>query len=144
SPSTIPFGATGVPLKPIFHMAGGIGTDIPTWDIATEFGDGTNLLVSNMEQARSLAKTLGPRPVALMRGHGAVVVGGAVPQVVFLGVYMEQNARLATTAELIGHGQVRYLSEAEGAAASQTLREPLSTVRAWEAWCAQVGLSELE
>jgi ribulose-5-phosphate 4-epimerase/fuculose-1-phosphate aldolase len=142
SPSTIPFGTTGVQLKPIFHMAGGIGTDIPVWDIADDFGDSTDMLVTSMDMGRSLARALGPRRVALMRGHGAVVVGGLVPQVVFVAVYLEQNARLATMAEIMGHGQVRYLSEGESAAAVKTLQEPLSSTRAWEAWCAQIGMSD--
>jgi ribulose-5-phosphate 4-epimerase/fuculose-1-phosphate aldolase len=89
SPSVIPFGTTKVKLRPIFHMAGGIGSDIPVWDIADEFGDGTDLLVSSVAMGRSLARALGPRPVALMRGHGSVVVSTSVPTVVSAALHME-------------------------------------------------------
>ena len=43
---------------------------------------------------RALAQALGTRPVVLMRGHGVVVVGTSLPQVVFRSVYTEVNARL--------------------------------------------------
>ncbi|SRR5581483_5306175 len=138
SPSIIPFGVTGVPLKPIFHMASLIGTDIPVWDIAQEFGD-TDMLVTSVPMGRSLARTLGPRRVALMRGHGSVIAGAAVPEVVMAGIYMEQNAQLQTMAHLLGAGQVRYLSDAEARLMGQRCSEPLTSERAWEAWCIEAG-----
>ncbi|HVA24255.1 MAG TPA: class II aldolase/adducin family protein [Chloroflexota bacterium] len=142
SPSVIPFGTTNLKLRPIFHMAGGIGSDVPVWDIADEFGEGTDLLVSNVAMGRSLARTLGPRPVALMRGHGSVVAATSVPNVVSVAFYMEQNARLATLAEIMGKGDVHYLSDAEARATGEAQLLPNSAQRAWEAWCAQVGMSE--
>jgi ribulose-5-phosphate 4-epimerase/fuculose-1-phosphate aldolase len=142
SPSVIPFGTTKVKLRPIFHMAGGIGSDIPVWDIADEFGDGTDLLVSSVAMGRSLARALGPRPVALMRGHGSVVVSTSVPTVVSAAFYMEQNARLATLAEIMGKGDVHYLSDAEASATGHIQLSPNSAGRAWEAWCAQVGMTD--
>src|SRR5215213_9886682 len=72
APSVIPFSVTGVPLRPIIHVAASIGAELPVWDIADDFGE-TDMLVRTMAQARSLAQTLGPRAVALMRGHGSVV-----------------------------------------------------------------------
>src|SRR5215217_6522869 len=93
APSVIPFSVTGVPLRPIFHVAASIGAEIPVWDIAAEFGE-TDMLVRNVEQGRSLARTLGARRVALMRGHGSVIAGTDVRVVTSVGVYLEQNARL--------------------------------------------------
>ena len=58
----IPFGVTGVPLRPIMHACGVIGSDIPTWDIRDKFGE-TNHLVVNMDQGRDLASCLGGRRV---------------------------------------------------------------------------------
>lgn len=142
SPAVIPFGATGVKLRPIFHMAGGIGGDVPVWDIAAEFGGSTDLLVRNVDMGRSLARTLGPRPVALMRGHGSVVAATNIPNVVSLSYYLEQNARLATLAELMGRGAVHYLSDGEARATGEVSLLPNSAQRAWEAWCAQVGMED--
>src|SRR5215217_1665197 len=93
APSVIPFSVTGVPLRPILHVAASFGAEIPVWDIAAEFGE-TDMLVRNVEQGRSLARTLGARRVALMRGHGSVIAGTDVRVVTSVGVYLEQNARL--------------------------------------------------
>ena len=67
---TLPFGiAPAANLRPVIHSGSFIGVEVPVWDIADRFGD-TNLLVTNLEQARDLATCLGPNNVALMRGHG--------------------------------------------------------------------------
>jgi ribulose-5-phosphate 4-epimerase/fuculose-1-phosphate aldolase len=136
APATIPFGVTGSPLRPIFHMGSVLGGEVPVWDIAAEFGD-TNLLVTTPQQGDSLAKALGDRPVILMRGHGSAVAGATLRQTVFRSVYMQLNAELLTIAR--GFGDVRYLSDGEVAAASELLCEPLSQDRAWNEWAARVG-----
>src|ERR1700732_4789477 len=67
---TLPFGiAPATQLRSVIHAGRFIGSGVPVWDIADRFGD-TNLLVTNIEQARDLAACLGPNNVALMRGHG--------------------------------------------------------------------------
>ncbi len=131
SPSVIPFGVTGFPLRPIYHVASTIGTDVPVWDIAAEFGD-TDMLVRTMAQGRSLARTLGPRRVALMRGHGSAVAGPGLRDVVFTAVYLELNARLQMQA--IALGQVRYLSAGEVERAGKMLMSPLASERVWNHW----------
>jgi ribulose-5-phosphate 4-epimerase/fuculose-1-phosphate aldolase len=82
SPSVIPFGVTGAQLSPVMHMCAGIGARVPTWDSRTRFGD-TNLLVTNAAMAADLASALGGRTVILMRGHGCVVAGASLREVVF-------------------------------------------------------------
>ena len=52
------------------------------------------MLVTNMEQARDLAQTVGEGRVALMRGHGCVVAGRSVKEAVMASVYLQVNARL--------------------------------------------------
>src|ERR1700739_4140176 len=67
---TLPFGiADGTKLRPVIHSGSFIGAEVPVWDISDRFGD-TNLLVTNIEQGRDLARCLGQGSVALMRGHG--------------------------------------------------------------------------
>ena len=74
---TLPFSiAAATKLRPVIHAGSFIGTEVPVWDIADRFGD-TNLLVTNLEQARDLATCLGPNSVALMRGHGFASAGTA-------------------------------------------------------------------
>jgi ribulose-5-phosphate 4-epimerase/fuculose-1-phosphate aldolase len=139
SPSVIPFGVTGTRLRPIFHMAGLIGSQAPVWDIADDFGT-TDMLVRVMEHGRSLARTLGSGRIALMRGHGCVVAGPGLRQVVMTCVYAEQNARLQKGA--IALGQVRYLSDEEIALTGEMLLNPLASERAWGCWAARVGFPE--
>src|ERR671935_1323072 len=74
SPSVVPFSVTGVPMKPIYHMASFIGEGVPNFEIR-DFEKGTDLLVKTPKLGAALAKTLGKSPASLMRGHGAVTVG---------------------------------------------------------------------
>jgi ribulose-5-phosphate 4-epimerase/fuculose-1-phosphate aldolase len=135
SPSLIPFGVTATPLRPIMHMCASMGIEVPTWDSRTEFGD-TNLLVTNMEMARDLAATLGTRSVALMRGHGCVVAGASLREVVFNSVYLELNADLQMKAASLG--TITFLSHGEVEAVLST-RSSFTFERAWEYWCRRAG-----
>ena len=65
-----------------------------------------------------------------MRGHGAVVVAGNLPEAVFRSVYTEVNARLQAQAMALG-GPVTYLDPEEARLASAALGE---FGRAWELW----------
>ena len=135
SPSVIPFSVTAARLSPVIHMCAGIGTGVPTWDSRARFGD-TNLLVTNVEMARDLAAALGPRPAILMRGHGAVVAGGSLREVVFNSIYLQLNAELQMKAQSLG--DVTYLSDGEVAAVLRT-RGSFTFERAWEFWCRRAG-----
>jgi ribulose-5-phosphate 4-epimerase/fuculose-1-phosphate aldolase len=135
SPSVIPFGVTGTPLRPVMHMCASMGTEVPIWDSRTAFGD-TNLLVTNLAMARDLVATLGNRPVALMRGHGCVVTGESLREVVFNSIYLELNADLQMKA--LSLGDVIYLSDGEVAAVLST-RASFTYERAWERWCRRAG-----
>ncbi len=135
SPSVIPFGITGTALRPVMHMCASMGTDVPTWDSRTRFGD-TNLLVTSMDMARDLAAALGPRSVALMRGHGCVIAGSSLRDVVFNAVYLELNADLQMKASTLG--KITFLSDGEVDAILST-RRSFTYERAWERWCRRAG-----
>lgn len=118
SPSVIPFSCTHAALRPIFHMAAFIGLGIPNWEIR-EAREGTDMLVRDSYLGASLARRLGAHPAALMRGHGAVVVGESLQIAVGRSVYLEQNARLQFQAELLAgrtHGPITFMDEEEVAA----------------------------
>ena len=135
SPAVIPFGITGTPLRPVMHMCASMGTHVPVWDSRTNFGD-TNLLVTGLPMARDLAAALGDRAVALMRGHGCVVAGGSLREVVFNAIYLELNAGLQMRAS--GMGDVTCLSDGEVRAVLAT-RSSFTFERAWEYWCRRAG-----
>ena len=130
SPSVIPFGATGVPLRPLYHMSAFLADGAPVWDIRAAAGD-TDMLVRTPALGRSLAQALGARAVVLMRGHGAAVVGTSLPQAVFRSVYTEVNARLQAQAIALG-GTVTYLSPEEARRVEATMGSTLG--RPWELW----------
>jgi ribulose-5-phosphate 4-epimerase/fuculose-1-phosphate aldolase len=135
SPGVIPFSVTAARLSPVMHMCAGIGPSVPTWDSRTRFGD-TNLLVTSLEMARDLAAALGHRPAILMRGHGAVVAGASLREVVFNSIYLQLNAELQMKAA--GLGEVTFLSDGEIAAVLRT-RGAFTFERAWELWCRRAG-----
>lgn len=135
SPSVIPFGATGRKLQPIMHMCATIGHEVPIWDQHDKFGD-TNLLVESMEMGRDLTKRLGKGRTALMRGHGAVVVGKDLRATVYTAVYLELAAKLAMQAMAMGN--VKYLTPGEVDKVAETTT-PANVNRAWENWCRRAG-----
>ena len=87
----IPYSVTKKPMRQIIHTAGGMGPHVPVWDIH-DFGD-TDMLVRNMQQGKSLAKTLGDNAAVLMRGHGCTVTGKTIRDAVRVAVYLMVNAR---------------------------------------------------
>jgi ribulose-5-phosphate 4-epimerase/fuculose-1-phosphate aldolase len=129
SPAVIPFGVSNVPLRPIYHMSGFLGTGVPVFEIR-DAEPGSDMLIRSPALGRALTATLGGRPVALMRGHGSVAVGDSVRQVVYRAVYTEVNARLE--ADAIRLGPVNFLTAEEAAAAAKTLDGQLA--RPWELW----------
>jgi ribulose-5-phosphate 4-epimerase/fuculose-1-phosphate aldolase len=142
SPSVLPFGVTKQKLKPLHHMCGCFGHEVPTWDSQTKFGD-TSLLVSDIEMGRDLAKLLGDRPAALMRGHGCVVAAKDIREAVYIAYYLELGAKLQMQAMAIGGNDVTYLTAGE----VDTIIErtgPYSFNRAWENWCRRAGRKMLE
>ncbi len=86
--------------------------------------------------ARDLAKTLGGRRVSLMRGHGSIIVGKSIREVVFNANYMEKNADMLIKA--LGMGEVEYLSDGEVATADKG-RAGFTLERGWENWCSKVN-----
>jgi len=129
SPAVIPFGVTTVPLRPIFHMSGFLGSGVPIFEIRETAGD-TDMLVRNPALGHALARRLDHKPAALMRGHGSVAVGISLPQVVFRAIYLEVNARLQ--AEAMKLGSVNFLTSAEANLASAM--NDIHLLRPWMLW----------
>jgi ribulose-5-phosphate 4-epimerase/fuculose-1-phosphate aldolase len=135
SPAVIPFGVVGVKLRPIFHLGGFLGAGAPVFEIREAGGPATDMLVRTPALGAALAGTLGDAPVALMRGHGDVVVGRSIREAVFRAVYTEVNARLAGEALRLGGGEVVFLNEEEAKAAAITNSAQID--RPWELWKAK-------
>jgi HCOMODA/2-hydroxy-3-carboxy-muconic semialdehyde decarboxylase len=137
--SILPFSISrSVRLRAVIHTGRVVGDEVPVWDIADEFGSSTNLLVINMDQGRSLARTLGAGRIALMRGHGSVVVASDVPGVVAACIAMDKNAQVQLQAMHLG-GEIIPLAPGEIARPPAPSEGPPMPDRAWEYWRRRAG-----
>ena len=130
SPGVIPFSVSKVPLRAMFHNPAFLAVGVPVWDIRKDFGE-TSMLVANAALGKSLAETLGDKPVVLMRGHGDVAVGPTTKMAVFRAYYTDVNARLQAQALALG-GEPNYLTPGEGVKADQTNFAVMD--RIWNLW----------
>jgi ribulose-5-phosphate 4-epimerase/fuculose-1-phosphate aldolase len=130
SPSVIPFAASSVKLRPIYHMGSFLGAGAPVFDIRRRFGC-TDMLIRNVAQGAALAESLGPDAVVLMRGHGFVAVGDSVPVAVFRAMYTETNAAIHSKAIALG-GEVTPLEPDEALLSEATNRSVV--MRPWTLW----------
>jgi len=135
SPSIIPFSVVTAPLRPIYHMGSFLGLGVPVFEIRDAGGPATDMLIRTPALGEALAKSIGNAAVALLRGHGNVVVGGSVKEAVFRAVYTEINARLQAEASRLGQGQVAFLNEAEAMASMATNQGQIT--RPWNLWKAK-------
>lgn len=129
--SVLPFTVSTVRLRPLLHVAGIIGKDIPVWDMKDDFGE-TDLLVINNQHAESLIKSLGSHRVVLMRGHGYTAVAESLELAVRVSIYLKINARAQLAAMAIG--PVNFLSDAEIDAVNAQMGSPKATTRVWDNW----------
>ena len=129
TPSLIPFADSSVPMRAMYHMAAFVADGVPVFDIRAAAGM-TDLLVGDAKLGRALAQTLGNKPAALMRHHGAVVVASSIPNAVGRSVYLDLNARVQLQTVSLG-GTASYIDPAE---ARLRMTDPNEYSRAWELW----------
>lgn len=135
APDLIPFGATGIALRPLYHMSSFLGGGVPVFDIHKAANGSTDMLVKTPELGKALAKLLGTHPAALMRGHGAVIVGKDIQSAVFRSVYTEMNAKLQAQAMATG-ARVVFLDADEAKKSEETNGALVG--RSWELWMRKV------
>ena len=133
TPSVIPFANSTIVMRPMYHMSSFVAEGVPVFEIRDVAGL-SNMLVTDGRLGQALARTLGSRSAALMRGHGAVVVGDAIPTAVARAVYLDLNARLQAQAIALG-GTVTYLDPEEARLWNSTNRYD----RSWELWKKSMG-----
>ncbi len=92
SPAVIPFSVSDVPLRPISHMAGYLVRQVPVFEIRETGGNETDLLIRTKALGAALATKLNQATVALMRGHGDVVVGSSIKTAVLHAIYTDLRA----------------------------------------------------
>jgi ribulose-5-phosphate 4-epimerase/fuculose-1-phosphate aldolase len=137
SEDVVPFGVAAVTLAAVIGPVGDMGLKVPVWDIADNFGNDTDLMVSTLERGRDLARCLGPHRVVLTRGIGFVATGRTLNDAVRMSVYIPKNARALAASRAIG--PIRSLSEGESLARRAIDPESNAMRRGWEYWARQAG-----
>jgi len=130
SPSVVPFGITRTTLRPVYHMSGFLGRGVPVYDIRKESGRMTDILVREPGHGRDLARVLADKSMALMRGHGNVVVAPDVRRAVHRALYTEVNARQLVAA-LSFKRPIKYVQPDEA-------QDPARLGDSWEVWKSEV------
>jgi ribulose-5-phosphate 4-epimerase/fuculose-1-phosphate aldolase len=131
--AVVPFAATKVELKPVYHMSSFLHAGAPVFEIREKFGM-TDMLIRNGAQGKALAECIGTGAVVLMRGHGYCAVGGEIAEAVFRAYYTQVNAELQQRAVGLG-GEIAFLAEEEGALYDETNRKVIG--RPWGLWKAK-------
>ena len=112
---------TGVKYQPVYAQGVLLG-DLPIMD--------SPLSVNTKPMGERLAATLGSRPAALLKAHGAVTVGKDVVEAFVLAAYLEENAYRQYMALQIGTPYV--FSEAEQQACREKLWSPGLFKKTWD------------
>jgi ribulose-5-phosphate 4-epimerase/fuculose-1-phosphate aldolase len=133
-------------------MAGFLGSGVPVWDFDSVYSDADqqDMLVRNAKLGASLAKSLRSQVetqngdgakgvvqnvVALMRGHGMVVVAESIEMCVLRAIYTSQNAKTLQAAMGLG-GDVKVLSKREAEDTANTTG--MGAVKPWPLWKREV------
>lgn len=119
---------TGIPYAPVYAQGVLLG-DVPVLD--------SPLSVNTSAMGRRLANTLGTGRAALLKSHGAVVVGADLIECFALAAYCEENACRQYMAAQIGTPYV--FSEAEQQACRENLWSPGLFAKVWGHYRSKVG-----
>jgi L-fuculose-phosphate aldolase len=121
----------GVPYRAVYAQGVLLG-DPPVMDSA--------LPMNTRAMGEKLAVTIGHRPAALVKAHGAVVVGADVVEAFVLAAYLEENAYRQCMAMQIGEPYV--FSEAEQQACREKLWSPGLFKKTWDHYYSKVEWDE--
>lgn len=112
SQAVIPFSVAGVTLRPVIVQAGFLPLETPNFEIREARGNERGMQITTAALGAALARTLGKAPVALMRGHGNVVVGSSIKQATVYAVYTDINAHMQA-ASLALNSKIISMNEPE-------------------------------
>jgi 3-hydroxy-2-methylpyridine-4,5-dicarboxylate 4-decarboxylase len=134
--AVLPFGLTGIALKPVYHMSAFLGEGAPLFEIRNfaKPSPDTDMFIGNAALGDALSSTLGLQYFVLMRGHGYAAGADSIKKVVFRSVYAIQNAGIQS--EAMKMGAVEYLTPGEALAAQETIEKTIG--RPWQLWSEQV------
>jgi len=140
-PSVLPFTDVTTPMRPMYHMASFLLQGAPIFEVRSVQGQ-VGMLIDNNKVGGALAQTLGSKTVALIRGHGAAIVGTTIPDAVQSSIFLDVNARVQAQAVALG-GNISYLTPADVAGGNPNPQpsaapgEPGYYTRSWLIWKAK-------
>jgi ribulose-5-phosphate 4-epimerase/fuculose-1-phosphate aldolase len=140
----IPFTIAGLTMKPVFLTSDEIGAHVPLWDIRTQFGNSTDLLIKTTQQGSDLATALGrDGRVVLLRGHGFVAAAKSASQMIRVCRALLDNA--AIQLEAARYGELNELTDGEIEARRATMADDDSpgVMRGFEYDATKAGLGHL-
>ena len=117
------FSVADVPIVPVFTLGCLFGDGVPVFDKPD--------LVRTDALGDELAKALGARRAALMRGHGAVVIGESVEACFTACIWLEENAKKQLLARQLGK-TVRVFTAEETARVKRDLWTPSVIQKTWD------------
>lgn len=118
----------GEPYRPVYAQ-GSLVWPMPVLDSPNS--------INNREMAERLAATLGDRPAAMMKSHGAVTVGRTIVEAFVLANYLEENAYRQYMAMQIG--KPYSFSESEVALCREKLWTESLFRRTWDHFRAKLS-----
>ena len=121
-PSVLPFTDVTTPLRPMYHMASFLLQGAPVFEVRSVQGQ-VGMLIDNNKVGAALAQALGNRTIALIRGHGAAIVGTTIPDAVQNSIFLDVNARVQSQAVALG-GNISYLTPADVAGGNPNPQPP--------------------
>lgn len=90
SPYATTVSSVGLEMRPVHHV-GAVQVD-PITNFE-DYHDEGGVLITSEEEAREIAEALGDDRAIMLRGHGPVVAGGSLAEVVMSSIKLEYNAR---------------------------------------------------
>lgn len=155
SETVIPFTLAAIPVRPVFHMAGFLGSSasgIPVFyaeeaykDLAGKVEITPDMLIKNQPLGKALARKLHPStPVVLQHKHGFTAMGKSVEEAVYRALYTQTNCELLSKALGFVGGdvdKVAYLSEVEAKSCKKMNEKCVD--KSWRLWVKEVQRNPL-
>jgi L-fuculose-phosphate aldolase len=117
------FSIAQIPIVPVFTLGCLLGDGVPVFDKPD--------LIRSDALGGELAESLGNARIALMYGHGAVVVGENVQAVFTACIWFEENAKKLLTAYQL-NGKIKAFTPAETARVKADLWRPETIRKTWD------------
>jgi ribulose-5-phosphate 4-epimerase/fuculose-1-phosphate aldolase len=131
----VAFSVSELPFRIVAHPASIFYEGIPSFDAYDFSPKGNGMLIRSNEEGDLIAKTLGPKALAMwMKGHGYNVVGASIPNSVRAAIELRDNLNILMTASQFG----KITWSLEGEAAKHAAASISPPERPWGAWLSRV------